>query len=68
MKALLDKKEAAHLLGISLRSLDYYRTRENLPYHIIGGKLVRFSEDEIEQWAIGRDGKSSKQNKGRKAD
>lgn len=66
MKPLLDKKQAARLLGVCERSLDYFRTRENLPYHIIGGKLIRFSEDEIEQWAIGRDGKSSKQNNERK--
>ena len=55
MKQLLDKKQAAAYLNISQRTLDYFRERGNLPFHIIGGKLVRFDERELERWAIGRD-------------
>ena len=55
MTNLLNKKEAAQYLGVSQRTLDYFRQRENLPSHVIGGKLVRFVERELEQWALGRE-------------
>lgn len=55
MTNLLDKKQAAQYLGVSLRTLDYFRQRENLPFHVIGGKLIRFDETELERWALGRD-------------
>ena len=57
MKQLLDKKQAAEFLGVSVRTVDYFRTRGNLPFHVIGGergKLVRFDARELEQWATGR--------------
>ena len=54
MEKLLNKKEAAAYLNVSQRTLDYFRQRGNLPCHIIGGKLVRFRVDELEQWATGR--------------
>lgn len=54
MTNLLDKKQAAQYLGVSLRTIDYFRTRENLPFHVIGGKLIRFAADELECWALGR--------------
>ena len=56
MKRLLSKLEAAKLLGVSVRSIDFYRQTASLPYHVVGGKLIRFSEDELEQWATGRNG------------
>ena len=59
MKRLLSKQEAADLLGVSVRSIDFYRQTASLPYHVVGGKLIRFSEDEIEQWATGRSGKDN---------
>ena len=55
MTNLLNKKEAAQYLGVSQRTLDYFRQRENLPSHVIGGKLIRFDEAELERWALGRD-------------
>lgn len=54
VQKLLSKKEAAQYLGISQRTLDIFRQRENLPSHVIGGKLVRFVEAELERWALGR--------------
>lgn len=53
MKKLLTKREAAELLGVSIRAIDYYRGI-GLPSHTIGDKLIRFSEDEVEEWALGR--------------
>lgn len=55
MAKLLNKKEAAEYLNISPRTLDYFRQRGNLPFHVIGGKLVRFVEAELERWALGRE-------------
>ena len=52
---LLNKKEAAEYLNISERTVDYFRTRGNLPFHIIGGKLVRFDLRELERWALGKE-------------
>ena len=52
---LLNKKEAAAYLNISERTVDYFRTRGNLPFHIIGGKLVRFDLRELERWALGKE-------------
>ena len=57
MKPLLNKRQAAEYLNISERTLDYFRQRGNLPFHVIGGergKLVRFDERELEFWATGR--------------
>ena len=62
MKRLLSKQEAADLLGVSVRSIDFYRQTASLPYHVVGGKLIRFSEDELEQWATGRNGKDNDNN------
>lgn len=55
MTNLLDKAQAAQYLGVSQRTVDYFRTRGNLPFHIIGGKLVRFDARELERWALGRE-------------
>lgn len=55
MKKLLNKREAAQYLGVSPRSIDYYREHAGLPSHVIGGKLVRFVEEELEQWALGKE-------------
>lgn len=54
MKVLLNKKEAAKLLHVSVRTIDTLRQTKNLPSHEIGGQ-IRFSEDELEAWLFGRD-------------
>lgn len=54
MTRLLNKKQAAEYLNVSQRTIDYFRERGNLPFHVIGGKLVRFRADELERWATGR--------------
>lgn len=48
MVKLLDKRNAAELLGVSVRTIDSLRKR-GLPYSLIGGQ-VRFSESEISEW------------------
>ncbi len=54
MTNLLNKRQAAHFLGVSVRAVDYFRRSAGLPAHIIGGKLVRFDARELERWALGR--------------
>ena len=66
MKQLLDKRQAAEYLNVSQRTLDYFRQRENLPFHVIGGKLIRFDERELEQWALGRNAGAGSDNDSKK--
>lgn len=54
MTKLLDKRQAAEFLNVSVRAIDYFRQSAGLPAHIIGGKLVRFDARELERWALGR--------------
>lgn len=44
---LLSKPEAAHLLGISVRTLDGLMARRAVPYFKLGRKLVRFQRGDL---------------------
>lgn len=46
---LLKKKEVAERFGISVSSVNNYM-RHGMPYYKIGGKLVRFDQEEVENW------------------
>ena len=64
MEQMMDKKQAAAFLNVSQRTVDYFRSRGNLPFHIVGGasgKLVRFFESELRDWVTGRN--TDKDNK-----
>ena len=55
MKELLNKQQAAQLLGVSVRSIDNFRQSGNLPFHRLpGSRVVRFDRAELEEWATGR--------------
>ncbi len=59
MTRFLDKKAVAELLGISVRSVDSRRQNGGLPCHILrGGAAVRFVEDEVIAWVLGRNNNS----------
>lgn len=62
MEKLLDKREAADYLGISIRSVDYFRTKGDLPFHVLNGKLVRFVPRELEAWVLGNKAGSGNDN------
>ncbi len=64
MTNLLNKRQAAEYLNISERTLDYFRQRGGLPSHIIGGKLVRFIEEELRDWVTGRSSGKDNDNNG----
>jgi len=51
-KVLYTKREAAHLLSISLRSLDYLIFSQQLPARRIGRRVL-LHRDSIEQFARG---------------
>lgn len=56
MTELLNKQQAAAILGVSVRSIDNYRQSGNLPSHTLpGSRVVRFDRAELERWAIGRE-------------
>ena len=62
MEKLLDKREAADYLGISIRSIDYFRLKGGLPFHVLNGKLVRFVPRELEAWVLGNKAGSGNDN------
>lgn len=45
---LLDKREAAQYLGLSVRTVDYYIQKRLLPFYKIGGKTVRFKLSDLD--------------------
>lgn len=48
---LLNKKQAAEILGISVRLLDDYRAKFDLPTLKLGGGVCRFYREELLDWA-----------------
>jgi excisionase family DNA binding protein len=53
MEKLLDSKQAAELLGISVKSLQLYARAEDLPAVRIG-RLWRFRKEDLDQWVKSR--------------
>lgn len=53
-KLLLEAREVAHLLGISLRKLDDMVSKEEAPPCIRIGRVRKWRLDEINRWIDGR--------------
>lgn len=47
---LLDRKAAAQMLTLSVRTLDRYVTQRLIPYVKYPGGGVRFKEDDLVKW------------------
>jgi len=47
METLLDKKQVAELLTISVKTLDLWITQQKAPKPVRIGRLVRFKESEV---------------------
>ena len=46
---IMNKRQTAEYLKLSIPSVDWYMVTEGLPYYKIG-KSVRFDKDRIENW------------------
>ena len=45
----LSKKQVAEKFGISVSTVNNYM-RQGMPFYKMGGKLVRFVSEEVENW------------------
>lgn len=50
MKNLLNKKQVAELLNISVKTLDLWVTQDRGPRHLKIGRLVRFTQADVENF------------------
>jgi excisionase family DNA binding protein len=48
METLLDKKQVAELLNISVKTLDIWIQKQKAPMPVRIGRLVRFKQSEVE--------------------
>lgn len=55
----LSKKQVAEKFGISVSTVNNYM-RQGMPFYKMGGKLVRFVPEEVENWM-----KQRKEDKGK---
>lgn len=53
---ILTRKEAADLLKLPLRTLDYLVATSQIPYTRIGKRSVRFSRTRLMEWFREREG------------
>lgn len=52
----LSPKQAAHYLGVSLRTLQVHRTRGTGPRFRRHCQRVRYHIDDLDSWSVGQDG------------
>ncbi|SBV32280.1 conserved protein of unknown function [uncultured Sphingopyxis sp.] len=52
----LSPKQAAHYLGVSLRTLQVHRTRGTGPCFRRHCRRIRYHIDDLDSWSIGQDG------------
>lgn len=50
METLLDKQEAADLLNVTPRHLDYLIYERRIPFVKVGGRTIRFKRTELLEW------------------
>ncbi|HEV7311322.1 helix-turn-helix domain-containing protein [Sphingopyxis sp.] len=55
----LSPKQAAHYLGVSLRTLQVHRTRGTGPRFRRHCRRIRYHIDDLDSWSIGQHGASS---------
>ena len=46
----MDKQELASFLGISRYTVDAWVSQKRIPFIKIGGKLVKFDMNDVNQW------------------
>lgn len=56
MGEFLTRKEAAELLKMPMRTLDYLVGTNQIPFARLGKRMVRFSETRLKEWFREREG------------
>lgn len=55
MTTLINERELAKMLGVSVKTLQVWRWRRRGPPHLkMNGRLVRYSRDAVESWLAGQ--------------
>lgn len=54
MSQVLTYKQTAEVLGLPLGTLYSMVSKGQIPHFRMGGRLVRFSKDEIEKWLFAK--------------
>lgn len=52
----LKRGEAAEMLNMKVESLDYLVRSNQIPFHRLGKRLVRFDRERLENWLTERQG------------
>ena len=50
MDPLLNQKQAARILGLSVRSLERYRVAGTGPRYVRLGHLIRYRQSDLKEW------------------
>jgi predicted DNA-binding transcriptional regulator AlpA len=50
MDNLFDQKQAAHFLGLSVRTLERHRVAGTGPRYARLGRLIRYRENDLKEW------------------
>jgi predicted DNA-binding transcriptional regulator AlpA len=50
MDKLFDQKQAAHFLGLSVRTLERHRVAGTGPRYARLGRLIRYRENDLKEW------------------
>ena len=54
LETLLDEKELARLIRVSIGTLRYWRSEAKGPRYIKVGQLVRYTPSDVQQWLNSR--------------
>jgi predicted DNA-binding transcriptional regulator AlpA len=54
MQTLLDQREAARLLNLSIRTMERFRLQGGGPLYVKCGRSVRYRTSDIEAWIAAR--------------
>jgi excisionase family DNA binding protein len=65
MTEILTRKEAAKVLKMSLHTLNYLVSANQIPYSRLGKRSVRFSQRRLMEWMKEREGIEYRLNKGK---
>lgn len=62
MQRFLSQKQVAYMLGVSVRTLERHRLAGIGPHFVRMGRLVRYREVDVDEWALNARGTSTSTN------